>query len=124
MTRVKDAVITVAVYILKYLFHCSEQIRLDIFMWQTIHTKCQAFLDTIWMALFGVSLSLNNSKCCLIFFFSYLQIYQLNKQLHLTQDMAKHDLKAPYSSKLDIFFIQEGFNKLIYGINTIIKCGI
>ena len=32
-------------------------------------------------------------------------------------------LKAPYSSKVDIFFIQERFNKLIYGINTIIKCG-
>ena len=32
-------------------------------------------------------------------------------------------VKAPYSSKIDIF-IQERFNKLIYGINTIIKCGI
>ena len=33
-------------------------------------------------------------------------------------------LKAPYSSKIDIFFIQERFNNLIYSINTIIKCGI
>ena len=33
-------------------------------------------------------------------------------------------LKAPYSSKIDIFFIQERFNKLIYVINTVIKCGI
>ena len=33
-------------------------------------------------------------------------------------------LKAPYSSKIDIFFIQERFNKLIYSINMIIKCGI
>ena len=33
-------------------------------------------------------------------------------------------LKAPYSSKIDIFFIQERFNKLIYSINTILKCGI
>ena len=33
-------------------------------------------------------------------------------------------LKVPYSSKIDIFFIQERFNKLIYGINTIIKFGI
>ena len=32
-------------------------------------------------------------------------------------------LKAPYSSKLNIFN-QEKFNKLIYGINTIIKYGI
>ena len=32
-------------------------------------------------------------------------------------------LKAPYSSKIDIF-IQERFNKLIYSINTIINCGI
>ena len=31
--------------------------------------------------------------------------------------------KAPYSSKIDIF-IQERFNKLLYAINTIIKCGI
>ena len=28
------------------------------------------------------------------------------------------ELKAPYSSRVDIFFIQERFNKLIYGINT------
>ena len=34
----------------------------------------------------------------------------------------KKILKAPYSSKIDIF-IQERFNKLIYGMNTIIKCG-
>ena len=34
-------------------------------------------------------------------------------------------LKAPYSSKTDMFsLIQERFNKLIYSINTIIKCGI
>ena len=32
-------------------------------------------------------------------------------------------LKAPYSSKTDIF-IQERFRQLIYSINTIIKCGI
>ena len=32
-------------------------------------------------------------------------------------------VKAPYSSKIDIF-IQERLNKLIYGIDTIIKCGI
>ena len=32
-------------------------------------------------------------------------------------------LKAPYSSKIDIF-IQVGFNKLIFGINAIIKCCI
>ena len=31
-------------------------------------------------------------------------------------------LKAPYSSKIDIF-IQESFNKLIYGINMTLKCG-
>ena len=31
------------------------------------------------------------------------------------------DGKAPYSSKIDIYF-QERFNKLIYCINTIIKC--
>ena len=31
-------------------------------------------------------------------------------------------LKVPYSSKIDIF-IQERFHKLIYGTNTIIKCG-
>ena len=33
------------------------------------------------------------------------------------------DLKAPYSSKNRHFIIQERFNKLIYGINAIIKCG-
>ena len=35
-------------------------------------------------------------------------------------------LKAPYSSKMNIFFfvIQERFNKLTCSINTIIKCGI
>ena len=32
-------------------------------------------------------------------------------------------LKAYKSSKIDIF-IKERFNKLIYGIDTIIKCGI
>ena len=32
--------------------------------------------------------------------------------------------KAQYSSKISIFFLQERFNKLIYNINTIIKCGI
>ena len=31
-------------------------------------------------------------------------------------------LNAPYSSNINILF-QERFNKLIYGINTIIKCG-
>ena len=34
------------------------------------------------------------------------------------------NLKAPYSSKIDIFFIQERFSKLIYCINMIIKSGI
>ena len=33
-------------------------------------------------------------------------------------------LKAPYSSKINIYFIQERFNILIYGIYTIIKCSI
>ena len=33
-------------------------------------------------------------------------------------------LKAPYSSKIDILFILERVNKLIYSINMIIKCGI
>ena len=33
-------------------------------------------------------------------------------------------LKAIYSSKDRHFFIQERFNKLIHGINMIIKCGI
>ena len=37
---------------------------------------------------------------------------------------ALEKFKAPYSSKIDIFFIQERFNELIYGINTIIKYGI
>ena len=32
-------------------------------------------------------------------------------------------LKSPYSSKIDILLSQERFNKLIYGINTIIKYG-
>ena len=32
-------------------------------------------------------------------------------------------LKAPYSTKIDSFIIQERFNKLIYSMNTIIKCG-
>ena len=48
------------------------------------------------------------------------------------QNTIDRDHLAPYSSKIDIFFfikkidifIQERFNKLIYGINTIIKCGI
>ena len=31
--------------------------------------------------------------------------------------------KVPYSSKLDMFD-QKMLNKLMYGINTIIKCGI
>ena len=30
-------------------------------------------------------------------------------------------LKAPYSSKIDIFLSKKGFNKLIYSINTIIN---
>ena len=33
-------------------------------------------------------------------------------------------LKAPYSSKIDIIFVQGRFNKLIYSNNTIIKFGI
>ena len=33
-------------------------------------------------------------------------------------------LKAPYSSKIRHFIIQERLNELIYGINMIIKCGI
>ena len=32
--------------------------------------------------------------------------------------------KAPYSSKKDIFVIQERLSKLIYGTNMIIKCAI
>ena len=41
-----------------------------------------------------------------------------------TMSRSKHwQLKAPYSSKTDIF-IQERFNKFIYDINTILKCGI
>ena len=39
-------------------------------------------------------------------------------------DCALTDLKAPYFLKIDIFFIQERFNELIYSINMIIKCGI
>ena len=38
--------------------------------------------------------------------------------------MVYSKLKVPYSSKIDIFFIPERFDKLIYSINTIIKCGI
>ena len=34
-----------------------------------------------------------------------------------------YGVKAPFSSKIDIF-IQERYNKLIYNINTTIKCGI
>ena len=34
----------------------------------------------------------------------------------------KRMLKAPYSLKNRHFIIQEGFNEVIYGINTIIKC--
>ena len=37
-------------------------------------------------------------------------------------DNLDYCLKAPYSSKQA--FHQERFNTLIYGINTIIKCGI
>ena len=37
--------------------------------------------------------------------------------LHIPQKKKK-------KKKKDIFIIQERFNKLIYGINTIIKCGI
>ena len=37
--------------------------------------------------------------------------------------MVTNDLKAPYSSKIEMF-IQESFNKFIYSINTIIKRGI
>ena len=43
--------------------------------------------------------------------------------LWLTAYMFLH-LKAPYSSKTDIFFIKKRFNKLTYIIKTIIKCGI
>ena len=42
--------------------------------------------------------------------------------IHICGEIRKI-LKAPYSSKIDIFY-QERLNKLIYGINTIIKCGI
>ena len=33
-------------------------------------------------------------------------------------------LKVPYSSKIDILFQKKRFNKFIYSINMIIKCGI
>ena len=43
-------------------------------------------------------------------------IFQLKKS-HFKTEM----LKAPYSSNIDIFLIQEKFNKSVYGINKIIK---
>ena len=45
------------------------------------------------------------------------------REHHVQKVRTKFLLKAPYSSKTDIF-IQERFNKLINGINTIIKFGI
>ena len=41
----------------------------------------------------------------------------------LSRTAVIYSLKAPYSSKIDIFIIRERFNKLIYGIDTIITCG-
>ena len=39
--------------------------------------------------------------------------------------MFEHSLKASYSKKIDIFLSKKTmFNKLIYSINTIIKCSI
>ena len=32
-------------------------------------------------------------------------------------------LKTPYSSKIDVLLPKKGYLKLIYGINTVIKCG-
>ena len=37
--------------------------------------------------------------------------------------IAVFNRKAPYSSKIDILLSKKVFDTLIYGINTIIKCG-
>ena len=51
--------------------------------------------------------------------------FTLHVKLVKDDAIIKHNLlKAPYSSKPDIFFIQERINKLIYSINIVIKSGI
>ena len=49
------------------------------------------------------------------------RILKITSRKH-TYDIILTPLKAPKSLKIDLFFIQERVNKLIYGINTIIKC--
>ena len=49
-------------------------------------------------------------------------VVAIYRMRHILQaEVASQRLHIP---QLDIFIIQERFNKLIYGINTIIKCGI
>ena len=46
------------------------------------------------------------------------------KESSLFIDIFYSVFKGSILRKIDIFIIQEMFNKLTYGINTIIKCGI
>ena len=52
---------------------------------------------------------------------SPIQMLSLNV---LPIQMFRAQLKAPYSSNIDIFFLSKKGLITIYGINTIIKCGI
>ena len=59
--------------------------------------------------------------------FQFLEVkfsIYLNRYIFVMNASSKTSLMPPYSSTVDIFFIHERFNKLIYGINMIIKCGI
>ena len=63
------------------------------------------FVNTLWLYLI---------ECC-------MECVGVSNEGMTT--LASALLKATYSSKRRHFIIQERFNKLIYGINTIIKCG-
>ena len=52
----------------------------------------------------------------------YLERELSGKEFGMFLSWTKDLLKAPYSLKNGDFIIQERFNKMIYGINTITKC--
>ena len=87
-----------------------------------VHTESPFMHDTTQLrtGLIGI--------CCeCVGLYLELNHYFLNPQFHEILELEANwlHLKAPYSSKIDIFHpLIIYINKYIHGINTIIKCGI
>ena len=103
----------------KYQRQRSDFVSVQFLLLTFVHTESPFMHDTTQLrtGLIGI--------CCeCVGLYLELNHYFLNPQFHEMLELEANwlHLKAPYSSKIDIFHPR--FNKYIYGINTIIKCGI